>query len=136
MCQNCILRNHPIVYPQLQGNPTLIVGEAPTQDDVDQGKPFTGRAGRELNTAMAGRRADLTHAVLCAPGAAHDALRKIRLKASKTNQGDPVQCCRPRLLAEVATHPSIILLGKVAVEAVTRSKDSILDKRGFAWEQK
>lgn len=134
-CDNCILKNHQVLPGQFQGNETLVVGESPDLDEVETGQPFIGRKGRELYQALAGRKADLTFAVPCFPGAQKDALRLIRLKASKQGLGDPISCCRPRLLAEVSRYGQVILLGKVALEAITRSRASILDKRGFAFSQ-
>ena len=134
-CDNCILKNHQVVPGSRQGNNVLVIGESPTLEDTEAGQPLTGRQGKELLLALAGRKVDFTYSVPCFVGGDRDALRKIRLKASKTGLGDPVSCCRPRLMEETSSYQNIILLGKTALEAVTHQRSSILDKRGFGWRQ-
>src|SRR6266511_2841973 len=72
-CEDCPLRDRPFVPGH--GPPMtdrVIVGEAPGQEEVAQGKPLVGKAGRRLNESLSAARVDrlavhITNTVLCHP---------------------------------------------------------------------
>src|SRR5947209_4804010 len=72
-CDECPLRERPFVagWGPLTTD-RVIVGEAPGETEVAEGKPFVGRAGRRLDTALVAVGVDrftisVTNTVLCHP---------------------------------------------------------------------
>lgn len=103
----------------------VVVGEAPAMEELRQGFPFVGPSGRELNRVLKNNGIDrnrlyITNALLCQrPGSDADMLRA-------------VDCCRPRLEAEIqALSPTTILaLGGTATRALKLRATGIMDARG------
>ena len=115
-CEACPLRNRPIV-PGYGPNPAkcVIVGEAPGETEVIEGRPFVGSAGRRLDKALDANNVPrsaiyITNAVLCHP---------------EGNQSPPppdaIEACHERLIAEVdlAQPQKVLALGKTASKALT-----------------
>jgi len=110
------------------GNPDaelMFVGEAPGQDEDEQGEPFVGRAGQLLNkiiTAMGYKRADVYIGNV----------NKCRPPDNRAPLPDEMDRCRPFLLRQIdIVRPKVIcLLGATAVRGLLQSKDSISSIRG------
>ena len=92
----------------------VILGEAPGQREVVEGKPFVGKAGVRLNDALSAARVDrlavyVTNTVLCCP---------VR------NESPPsaaVAACHERLIAEIRMRMprKVMALGGTAARALT-----------------
>jgi len=98
----------------------FFVGEAPGPTEEKMGRPFVGRAGRVLRSALpeAGWAEDdiwITNIVKCFPYADVDGKRKIR----KPNPAE-VQACLPHLLREAEDlRPRLLIaLGRTAAEGL------------------
>jgi uracil-DNA glycosylase family 4 len=110
------------------GNPRarlLFIGEGPGRDEDLQGEPFVGRAGKLLTKiimAMGYERQDvyIANVVKCRP------------PQNRNPQADEADACEHFLLRQVAViQPQIIvLLGKVAVQAILGSSAPMSRLRG------
>ncbi len=155
LCDSCPLaedREGPPVPARWPSSPrALLIGEVPGETETKRGEPFVGKAGQELQAALAAigipRSAiALTNVIPCRPpGDATGALdrylkdlekrRKREREATKGARGapglaDPRDCCRPRLLRELARCPNVIPVGGSAFHAVCGGTRGILDARG------
>ena len=152
LCDQCYLRNKNEggpVPPEL--NPEakfVVVGEAPGNDECEAGRPFVGRSGAELDQSflLNGVRRQgysLLNTLCCQPignkldHALHQWEResKKREKAGLVRFRSPMDCCRPRLLAELAlaneAGKNVIAVGKRAVDVmIGKGGGSILRLRG------
>lgn len=150
-CDLCVLkklRGSDPVPPEMKRNATItVVTDTPGEEEVVHNRPLVGAAGKELNEAMKGTGLDrgslnIHHAVACMPpGNDFDRvmLRWQRDNAKRVKEGleevpSPIECCRPRLIAEIGSPHGVITLGKTALLAVTRKTKSILDVRGGPME--
>lgn len=111
-CGRCPLGDCPVVPGD--GPPTtdrVIVGQAPADEEVLQGKPFVGKAGGILDDALATALVNrqelyITNAVLCQPPG---------------NKSPPpreaIRACHERLINEVRGRMpvKVLALGKVAI---------------------
>lgn len=113
---------------------TLIVMDSPLKSDVEARTPGTGRTGEMLGRLLrqAGTNVDsvsMTLAMLCRPPTeGKDDLKIYLLKLSRDNKrrakaglmlrGDPLVCCKPRLLRECASADYIVPLGNYAAKSV------------------
>ncbi len=144
-CHECWLNRSKPVLPELRaGSTALLVGEAPGEKEVAEGRPFVGPSGLELQRALQAvgvRRSTLsiTNAILCQPPENDLArllhkiqgLNKIRKAAGEPPMPTPLECCKPRLDAEVAAYgPNVVTLGSTAMRAVLGGEGSILEARG------
>jgi uracil-DNA glycosylase family 4 len=92
----------------------LVVGEAPGQEEDQEGEQFIGRAGRRLKRELKQQGINFfrdcwkTNALRCRP------------KDNKTPDSKQIAFCRPALFAEIAElkPKAILLFGAVAGEAV------------------
>lgn len=93
----------------------IIVGEAPGEIEVVEGKPFVGKAGRRLDEGLSAKGVDrttvyITNAVLCHPAG---------------NESPPpreaISACHDRLIGEVQqkTRMKVLALGGTAARALT-----------------
>ena len=162
-CLTCPLMGRPVAPPEGPLNATFaVVGEAPIREDEIRRRPFMSAGGRLLEDMLESANLDrsqvwLTNVVLCRPrtpgvtGAKqHDLLTLlawIRLEnatARKTHAPlirSPIECCRPRLLRELALveengwrekQPNgavVMALGNTATHALT-GKQGVLNRRG------
>lgn len=110
-CAHCPLFKDRVGQPvggRGPANPLLvIVGEAPGRNEIDQGMPFVGNCGDELEVLLGHARVSRTqvyidNALACMPpGIDLDAYLK-RIKREAAADGlemhSPIDCCRPRLL--------------------------------------
>jgi len=154
LCSLCPLheesRAQP-VQPELRSyGELLIIGEAPGSREEEYGRPFVGPSGRELAEALAAGGLDrtnvsLTNTILCRPQSRGGNLRtyiahlRARNKARKLQKLPalkmPTECCRPRLMREIARHDSLLLVGAASRLAVYRSAEGsekrLMRSRGF-----
>lgn len=121
-CEDCPFSTPAIDNPEeIRQRDLLIIGEAPGRKEVRTGKPFVGPSGKLLWETLANIKVSredcaITNALSCY---IPDELYKKKGTAVK----GPVQCCRGRLLKEIATvKPKVILtLGNVALHALTEN---------------
>lgn len=143
----------PVPPEDNPGATFAVVGDAPGDSEAREGRPFVGPAGAEITKALSQsgvRRGDAywTTTVLCQPPG-NDLKRllaqlqsrnaeKKRENAQRAKEGrsplplepSPVECCKPRLAAELARFPRILLAGGTPTRTVTGATASILDLRG------
>ena len=115
VCQLCGRRK--VVLPEGRaGAKVIIVGESPGREEVEQGRPFVGEAGRRLakvldQLGLAREDVYLTNAVKCYIG--------------RPPRAREVEACRKWLVRElrlVGKGKRIVALGKVAVKALAGEK--------------
>lgn len=129
------------MYP---GNKMAVVAEAPGEEEVELGRPLIGRSGQEamqglMTVGVNRNHTNWTNAVLCRPPGNDWAKLMLRLKkenkrleeAGEQPYLNPIDACRPRLVAELRTTPHVIAMGKTALTALTGLNKSILEVRGM-----
>lgn len=145
-CSECVLRDvrggGPVRPEFHDGAKASIIGETPGEKECTLDRPLVGPAGMELTETLKivgvdRRDVDLHYAVACQPP--ENDLDKVMLKWQRGNKKrekndeeplpSPIECCRPRLLAELRT-TNLVTLGKVAFQSVSRSAEPIFDIRG------
>lgn len=128
-CEHCTLVGEPLVLSE-KNEPAFIfaIGEGPGQVEAQTGKPFTGKAGRLLDSTLSGRSLKrrgcwITNAVLCRP------------PENRTPTSHEIDCCRNRLMLEILqADPKVILvLGNTAVESIFQEHIGIKGLRGKAY---
>ena len=162
-CDVCILndnRNHgpghgptsPVPPETKRGARFTIIGEAPGEQEVKHSRPFVGPSGRALGDALdrAGysrRDVNLTNALACRPPkndlgrlmAQLHSMNRARKRRGDAPLPNPMECCRPRLLAEIGKEDKFLTLGGLAAQALMHTRGSVLDIRGgpiTAWRTK
>lgn len=143
-CDECPLKGRDPVMPELRpGCRALLVGEAPGEKEEAEGRPFVGPSGLELQRALGAvgvRRSQvsITNAILCRPPD-NDLAKllhkiqgwnKLRKRDGEPLVPTPIECCKPRLDAELASHLDVVALGGTAMNAVLGGSGSILEARG------
>lgn len=150
LCDECPLNDRKVVGPEVHvGASIAVVAEAPGEQEEKLGRPLVGPSGTEFMTAVrqAGlRRQDfhLTNSLCCRPP--ENDLKRLLAKISKQNRVEtktakeegrkphltktPIECCKPRLDAELAGFTNFLTLGKTGTTSVTGSHGSILSLRG------
>ena len=137
LCHRCPLSRVEAGGPvpsEIRTVPVSIVVDSPGEREVDMRLPLVGPHGVEVQRAfdalgVTRDRFSLHHAIACrVPDAKLD---RVRTKMKRENRErakmgvepllDPVEACRPRLLAELRDH--VIVLGKTAYDAVVRPVD-------------
>lgn len=108
-CDKCPLRERNEYVPTLadwRDPKVLLVGEAPGEDEVREGKPFVGKSGKKLEKLLGDvyRQAVITNCVLCHPPKNRDPHAK-ELKA-----------CKPHLTELVREANTIYCIGRIAFE--------------------
>jgi uracil-DNA glycosylase family 4 len=107
----------------------LFIGEAPGEQEDKQGKPFVGPAGKLLTAMCSAIRIDresvyITNTVKCRP--------------PSNRNPSPIErsTCEPYLTEQIRLiNPSlIVLLGKVAAEAILGCTESMTQLRGKLFE--
>jgi DNA polymerase-1 len=135
-CGACPLHNQHLgpVPPSLHAGriPFLVIAEAPSPIEVDEGQTLIGPGGREVRNAleaagMAPAAVSYTNAMLCRPpgGDLEDYLRDCK----RQGKPSPLDCCRPRLEREMALADFKLIVGAAAVRA-TKVGESVLKLRG------
>lgn len=156
-CHRCPLRKDeaagPVAPEYHETAEFIVVGDAPEDAEITEGRPFVGPDNYILTKTLAQvgvkrQHAHWTLAVLCQPpnNDMKRYLAKIQSRNSaikrenvtREEQGldplplipTPQECCRPRLAYEVKLHKNILTLGGSALRAVTGATASILELRG------
>jgi uracil-DNA glycosylase len=125
-CDLCPLKDRPVVRAESRDQARLvIVGEAPGDQEVIEGRPFVGRSGVRLNQALAAadlHRSDVyvTNAVLCRPAG-----------TPPTPPDDAVSACHDRLIVEVSRlgPDKVLAMGKVAADSLTGDRKALSQLR-------
>jgi uracil-DNA glycosylase family 4 len=144
VCPLHTLREGGPVPPELYGGAkVMVVAEAPGSDEVDGGRPLIGRSGVEatqglLAVGLPRHEVSWSNVLLCRPpgndlAAALYKIQKTNKEREKRGEATlptPMECCRPRLVRELAMVENVITMGKVAMNAVTQEAKGIFDLRG------
>ncbi|MGD1805365.1 uracil-DNA glycosylase [Dapis sp. BLCC M126] len=134
-CNRCELGENRTNAVIGRGNPQaeiMIIGEAPGQNEDEQGLPFVGRSGQLLDKILesvelsSDRHVYISNAIRCRP------------PENRTPTLKEIEACKPYLLEQIRlVNPKIILLtGATAVKALTGDKRGITKIRGqwMEWE--
>ncbi|MGK7921734.1 MAG: uracil-DNA glycosylase family protein [Trichodesmium sp.] len=134
-CSRCELGENRTNAVIGRGNPQakiMIIGEAPGQNEDEQGLPFVGRSGQLLDKILesvglsSDRHVYISNAIRCRPPENRTPIQK------------EIEACKPYLLEQIRlVNPKIILLtGATAVKALTGDKRGITKIRGqwMEWE--
>jgi uracil-DNA glycosylase family 4 len=123
-CGDCPLRDRPFVAgygPPMTDR--VIVGQAPGQREVVEGKPFVGKAGGRLNEALSAAGVDrralhITNTVLCHP------------EGDASPPPEAVQACHERLITEIRLRMprKVLALGTAAAQALTGDERPKIEK--------
>jgi uracil-DNA glycosylase len=112
--------------------PLLVIGEAPGADEDEQGLPFVGRAGKLLTEMLAAIGLDRQKDVFIAN------VLKCRPPANRTPESEEIAACLPLLKKqiEIMRPKAILLLGKIAINALLSLTDSLskLRKDDYAYD--
>ncbi|MGQ0612259.1 MAG: uracil-DNA glycosylase [Planctomycetaceae bacterium] len=111
-----------------EGNPSaqlMFVGEAPGQEEDEQGRPFVGRAGRLLNDMIRGMGLQREEVYICN-------VLKCRPPGNRAPGPDEVESCRPFLRRQIdAVAPKVLCaLGSHATRALLGRSEGITKLRG------
>ena len=134
-CRRCELGENRTNAVIGRGNPEaeiMVIGEAPGQNEDEQGLPFVGKSGQLLDKILqsvelsSDRHVYISNAIRCRP------------PENRTPTLKEVGACKPYLLEQIRlVNPKIILLtGATAVKALTGDKRGITKIRGqwIEWE--
>ena len=133
LCQECSLGGTRKNFVFGVGDPNaelMLVGEAPREEDDQEGEPFVGRSGKLLNKILAAigkNRLEgvyITNVLKCRPPNNRDPL------ASEVDK------CEPYLLKQVGMiKPKLILaLGKVAARTLLKTDIPLKEMRGATYD--
>ena len=120
------------------GAPVLMIGEAPGEQETLQGRPFVGKAGKNLDAFLEGAGLDrgalyVTNTVKFRPTKRSPAGRTVNRPPTQ----EEVRLFRPWLLREIelVSPRYIVTLGNVPLRALTDRRSSIGDMHGqpVAW---
>lgn len=103
----------------------MLIGEAPGADEDVQGEPFVGRAGQLLNRILAALDLRREEVYICN-------ILKCRPPGNRNPLPDEIEKCLPYLNHQIKLiQPRIILLlGRVAAEALLKNKQPLNKLRG------
>jgi uracil-DNA glycosylase family 4 len=127
-CQNCELaktRSQTIFGAGKQTASLMILGDAPSEEDEQQGEPFSGEAGKLLTAmlkAMGYQRSDVY------------ILNTVKCKTAKNNEPsiDEAMSCEPYLIRQInLLQPELILaLGNFTAQWLLKTKSTLGRLRG------
>ncbi|MDY7022508.1 MAG: uracil-DNA glycosylase [Cyanobacteriota bacterium] len=128
-CTRCELGNNRTNAVIGRGNPQaaiMIIGEAPGQNEDEQGLPFVGKSGQLLDKILASvgfsteKEVYISNAIRCRP------------PENRTPTAPEITACKPYLLEQIRlVNPQIILLtGATAVKSLLAEKLGITKIRG------
>ena len=108
----------------------VFVGEAPGANEVEQGEPFVGNAGRVLDSLLEDVGIDRDEVYVTN-------LVKVRPPENRDPRRDEINAWRPVLQAELdRIGPAVVVpLGAFASREVLESDDAIGDLRGETYER-
>tara|TARA_B100000287_G_scaffold405775_1_gene429649 strand:- start:66 stop:2708 length:2643 start_codon:yes stop_codon:yes gene_type:complete len=157
-CEVCPLRNASFVAPEAnKGAHFALVSDWPTDFEVEQNRPVVGQAGNHLvslfrRNGMSREKIHWTMAVCCQPpnndmkrflADLRKRNRKIEAENRKRKKEGlnpipqiptPMECCEPRLKAELHDFKRIVPCGTPATQAVLHKSATITDLRGSPTE--
>lgn len=115
-CPACPLfgADRAVVPPEIRPSARmLLIARDPGEQEERAGRPFAGGFGRQVERALseaghARQDVSITNARLC----------RLRKTDPKDWDKRSLECCRPRLLKEVAQHESLVLFGATALSEV------------------
>lgn len=119
-CDSCPLQGNVRVPTSNLGAKIAVVGEAPGYTEVAQGIPFVGQSGQLLRAVVDVSDIMLTNVVLC--------------KSDGPPCAKAIECCAPRLKAELANVDSILALGGTAAQVLTGKKIKITKDHGKQYD--
>ncbi len=131
-CVKCPLAATRTKVVVQRGNPQadiLIIGEAPGQDEDEQGLPFVGRSGQLLDKILESVQLTEQDVYICN-------IVKCRPPQNRVPTEQEARTCKPYLVEQIRlVNPKIILLtGATAVKGVIGDKSPISKIRG-EWMQ-
>lgn len=151
-CDVCILatkRDGQPVASEIKGAAITVIADVPGDQEVKDGRPLVGPAGIEFQAALklaGGERKDVNiiNAISCKPPGGKlsrlmDRLTKEnrkRVAAGEAPLPSPSECCRPRMLHDIAVAGArdLIVMGKTAYEsALPGPHKPIDDVQGNMW---
>jgi uracil-DNA glycosylase len=134
-CHRCGLgdtRTHAVVGRGNLNAPILIVGEAPGQNEDEQGLPFVGKSGQLLEKILASVSLNSETDVYIAN------INKCRPPENRVPSAKEIAACKPYLFEQIRLiDPKIILLtGATAVKGLIGDRGAISNIRGtwIEWE--
>jgi uracil-DNA glycosylase len=134
-CHRCGLgdtRTHAVVGRGNLNAPILIVGEAPGQNEDEQGLPFVGKSGQLLEKILASVSLNSETDVYIAN------ITKCRPPENRVPSAKEIAACKPYLFEQIRLiNPKIILLtGATAVKGLIGDRGPITKIRGtwIDWE--
>lgn len=127
-------REHALVFGEGPIHPRLmLIGEAPGEQETLQGRPFVGKAGRNLDrflelAALRRKEIYISNAVKFRP----TKVGKSGRVSNRPPTSEEIALFRPWLMEEIARiQPAMIAtLGNVPLRAVTASKETISQVHG------
>lgn len=127
-CNACHLaskRNNFVFGSGNASAPVLIIGEAPGEDEDNQGKPFVGLAGQLLTKMLTAIELDRNKDVFITN------VLKCRPPQNRNPESSEIISCKPILEAQVSIiKPRVILLlGRIAAHTILEKADSIAKLR-------
>jgi DNA polymerase len=131
-CGLCKARTNTVFGVGNHRSEWMVIGEAPGAEEDLRGEPFVGQAGRLLDSVLAaaglGRTATGRSAVYIAN------VVKCRPPGNRNPEPDEVARCEPYLRRQIELlRPRVILLmGRVAAQAILGTDASIASLRGHA----
>lgn len=124
-CGLCETRTHAVFGSGNKNADWMIIGEAPGQNEDQQGLPFVGKAGQLLTEMLRAVGLDreevfITNVVKCRP------------PANRDPKPIEIETCKPYLLRQLAlVKPKIIVvLGRIAAQALLNTDEPIGKLRG------
>jgi len=132
LCGLCKTRTNTVFGVGNRSSEWMVIGEAPGAEEDLRGEPFVGQAGRLLDNVLAaaglGRRATGRSAVYIAN------VVKCRPPGNRNPEPDEAARCEPYLMRQIELlRPRVILLmGRVAAQAILGTEASIASLRGHA----
>lgn len=108
----------------------VLVGEAPGENEVAEGEPFVGQAGRELDRVLADLGVDRSSVYVTN-------LVKVRPPENRTPYVAEIDAWRPVLDAELERiSPAVVVpLGTTAAQAVLDTDEGVTDLHGRQFER-
>lgn len=137
-CDLCYTRTNVVFGEGPSPSGMMIVGEGPGREEDEQGKPFVGAAGRELNKVLSLAGLDrgqiwVTNIVRCRP-----AIRVDDVLRNRPPRMEEIKACDLWMSAEVQfVSPKVIVcLGAVPAQALIGRNFKMEDGRGRWYQSK
>lgn len=134
-CTNCQLSQTRKTYVFGSGAanaPVMVIGEAPGQDEDEQGLPFVGAAGQLLTSMLSAIKLDRNKDVFITN------ILKCRPPENRSPDSAEIICCLPILHKQIAIiqPKALLLLGRIAAHSVLGLTDSIAKLRSVTHQYK